>query len=246
MFMVTDEHESVETFVCHPLSHPERPLEIMAADEIGSPEVEGYGVLDTGATETVSGLAALEWIMRKRHMSGSDTDGFQVVDVPNKVFKFGNGMTQKSESMILSPQRLGNHRLSLGIYTLEAQGVPVLVGIRTLTKLGALIDCGRSAMVLTTIDASLLVPLRKSSSGHLVMDLSHDWLSEGTHILFTTDPAPTKSEEYMCSQPPSPSCFMIHEFEQSSHAATSSLSDLLDDFEFDMYKSLHGMLQMSF
>ena len=54
--MVIDEHESVETFVCHPLSHPERPLEIMVADEIGSPEVEGYGVLDTGATETVSGL----------------------------------------------------------------------------------------------------------------------------------------------------------------------------------------------
>ena len=162
------------------------------------------------------------------------------------MFKFGNGMTQKSESVILLPQRLGNHRLSLGIYTLEAQGVPVLVGIRTLTKLGALIDCGRSAMVLTAIDASLLVPLRKSSSGHLVMDLSHDWLSEGTRILFTTDTAPTKSEEYMCSQPPSPSCFMIHEFEQSSHAATSSLSDLLDDFEFDVYKSLHGMLQMSF
>ena len=240
VFMVTDEHESVETFVCHPLSHPERPLEIMVADEIGSPEVEGYGVLDTGATETVSGLAALEWIMHKRHQSGSDADGFKVVDVPNKMFKFGNGMTQKSESVILLPQRLGNHRLSLGIYTLEAQGVPVLVGIRTLTKLGALIDCGRSAMVLTAIDASLLVPLRKSSSGHLVMDLSHDWLSEGTRILFTTDTAPTKSEEYMCSQPSPSSCFMIHESEQSSHAATSSLSVLLDDFELDMYKSLHG------
>ena len=33
VFMVAEEEELMETFVCHPLSHPERPLEIMAADD---------------------------------------------------------------------------------------------------------------------------------------------------------------------------------------------------------------------
>ena len=254
VFMVAEEEELMETFVCHPLSHPERPLEIMAADEISHPETEGFGVLDTGATETVAGLAALEWIMYKRHAAGMDHDGFQVLNVPNKLFKFGNGMTQKSESVILLPQRLGDKKLSLGIFTLEAQGVPVLVGIRTLAKLGALIDTGRSAMVLTAINASLLAPLRKSSSGHLLMDLSHDWLSEGTQILFASDTAaPSPSVKYSPSPLSMLSCFMVregHVFEDCDvHATsttsmpmstTSDVSIFLSESELHFYQSLHG------
>ncbi|CAK9021545.1 unnamed protein product, partial [Durusdinium trenchii] len=187
VFMVEEAQELEETFVFHAWSEPERPLSVMKVGEVSSPEMEGFGVLDTGATETVCGLSALEWIMHKRAAAGASSGDFTVVDVPQKTFKFGNGMTQQSESLILLPQRLGEHSLSLGIYTLEANGVPVLVGIKTLTRLGAIIDTSRSAMVLTAIDASLLVPLKQSGSGHLLMDLTHDWLSQATKILFTEE-----------------------------------------------------------
>ena len=96
-----------ESFICHAWSSPERPLEVMSVGEISSPEMEGFGVLDTGATETVCGLSALEWIMTRRAQAGMSNEGFTVVDIPNKLFKFGNGMSQRSESMILLPQKLG-------------------------------------------------------------------------------------------------------------------------------------------
>lgn len=176
---------------------------------IRQPEVSGYGVLDTGATETVAGLGALEYIMVNRKRAGIDLLNFEVVNCPNKTFKFGNGMSQQSESMVLLPQRLGTHLLSLGIFTLEAEGVPVLVGIRTLSRLGALIDCSRSAMILSAIDPTLLVPLKQSSSGHLLLDLTHDWLADGSKIMFADARVSFVPEQYGAAA--AESCYMVGE-----------------------------------
>ena len=237
---VNDGGQVEETFVCHPWSSPANPLSILTVGTITSPEQDGVGVLDTGATETVAGLGALERIMFRRKEAGCSLDDFQVVDLPNKWFRFGNGMVQKSESMILLPQRLGAHQLSLGIYTLEAEGVPVLVGIRTLSRLGALLDCSRSALVLTAIDASLLIPLRKSSSGHLLMDLSHDWLTDGSKILFTSE----TSDRSQYGVPAAPSCFMVEneELPSSSPLPLSALSveSFLHEHELSQLHQLHG------
>ena len=63
-----------ESFICHAWSSPERPLEVMSVGEISSPEMEGFGVLDTGATETVCGLSALEWIMTRRAQAGMSNE----------------------------------------------------------------------------------------------------------------------------------------------------------------------------
>ena len=225
--------EIEETYTCHPISHPEVHLPVMALSVIERPEESGFGVLDTGATETVSGLGALENIMHQRALAGMDLLNFEVVDCPRKTFKFGNGMSQRSESMVLLPQRLGDHLLSLGIFTLEADGVPVLVGIRTLSRLGALIDCSKSAIILSAIDPTLLVPLKISSSGHLLLDLTRDWLAEGSKIMFAAGPDDTTSGQYMAAAEPS-ACFMLQEGEgerlgeecplQLSSASCSTLS----------------------
>ena len=209
VFMVQDFDLALEeTYTCHPISNPEQPLSILSVDVIRQPDVSGYGVLDTGATETVAGLSALENIMLNRKKAGIDLLHFEVVNCPNKTFKFGNGMSQQSESMVLLPQRLGSHLLSLGIFTLEAEGVPVLVGIRTLSRLGALIDCSRSAMIFTAIDPTLLVPLKQSSSGHLLLDLAHDWLADGAKILFSEDDKASASSQYV---PAAASCYMVED-----------------------------------
>lgn len=106
-----------------------------------------------------------------------------------KVFSFGHGQTETSESFVLIPQALGQHHISLGAFTIDAPDVPHLLGIRSLDKLGpgAIVDCSRSVMVLKTVDAALMIPLKKSSTGHLLIDLCDNWLQGGSRIFFHSD-----------------------------------------------------------
>ena len=46
------------------------------------------------------------------------------------------------------PQRLGDQLVHLGMYTIDAEKVPILVGIKRLTKLGSVIDVSGRWMVL--------------------------------------------------------------------------------------------------
>ena len=160
---------------------------------VAQPDLEGFAVLDTGATETITSLEALEFILNKRRQQFGE-EQLQVVDRPPKVFRFGNGQTQTSESFVLIPQTLGKHHISLGAFTIDAPGVPLLLGIRSLDKLGAIIDCNRNVLVLRTIDAVLIVPLRKSHTGHLLIDLCGNWLQGGSRIYFHSDAAPTEKK----------------------------------------------------
>eukprot|EP00913_Durusdinium_trenchii_P000777 g725.t1 len=136
-------------------------------------DTTGYGVLDLGATETVGSLEALEGLMRKReHLLGD-----QWVDVYHdaayqRPFRFGNGGVQFS----LIPQRLGDQTVSLGLFTIDAERVPILVGMKTLTKLGAIIDVAGQWMVLANVAPNQKVPLQRSRAGHLLIDLTKDWL----------------------------------------------------------------------
>lgn len=52
---------------------------------------------------------------------------------------------------------------------------------------GAIVDCSRSVMVLKTVDAALMRPLKKSSTGHLLIDLCDNWLQGGSRIFFHSD-----------------------------------------------------------
>ena len=42
-------------------------------------------------------------------------------------------------------------------------------------------------MVLKTVDAALMIPLKKSSAGHLLIDLCDNWLQGGSRIFFHSD-----------------------------------------------------------
>ena len=111
-------------------------------------------------------------------------EGFKVLTGPHKTFKFGIGLSQSSESFVLLLQTLGDVTVSLGLFTINASGVPVLIGIRSLEKLGAIIDCTRGALVLKAVDAALLVPLSRSKSGHLLLNLCDNWPDGSSKIMF--------------------------------------------------------------
>ncbi|CAE7438764.1 unnamed protein product [Symbiodinium sp. CCMP2592] len=151
----------------------------MSQGELSTQEMAGFAVLDTGATETVGSLPAVEQLMRARHQHLGYAEEVRVVDQPPKRFKFGNGEYAYSASYILLPQQLGAQAIQLGIFTLDVSGVPLLVGIRTMRRLGAVLDLSKFVIVFTAVDMNRAIPLRRSPSGHALLDLRGDWLSGG-------------------------------------------------------------------
>ena len=134
----------------------------------------GLAVLDTGATETVGSLEAIEYILHCRFRRyGHEDIG---VDVNRrKKFKFGNAEERTAESFLLLPQTVQGQTTSLGIYTLDVPGVPVLIGIKTMDRLGAVVDTRRKTLEFTEIFPGVRIPLAKGQNGHLLLDLCQDW-----------------------------------------------------------------------
>ena len=148
-------------------------------------DTTGYGVLDLGATETVGSLEALEGLMLRRGLE----EPLQVFSGQDAVkpFRFGNGAVQLSASYCMIPQRLGTTQVQLGVYTLDAPKVPILLGMRTLKKLGAIVDVSGQWMVLSAVAPDRKVPLARSYARHLLLDLTQDWLN-GSQDLGHTSP----------------------------------------------------------
>ncbi|CAE7352648.1 RE1, partial [Symbiodinium microadriaticum] len=149
-----------------------------------SDDLAGYAVLDSGATETVASLPALEALLRVRgdKRASGGPPSFKVVDQPAKKFKFGNGECSQSSSYLLLPQQIGDQQMELGVYTLDVVGVPILIGIKTMMKLHAVVDFAHCRAVFAAIDPGLVVPLKKSRSGHLLVSLKDNWLSQGHRL----------------------------------------------------------------
>ena len=65
---------------------------------------------------------------------------------------------------------------------MDVAGVPLLLGITTLRRLEAVLDVDRCMAVFVAVDAGLAIDLKRSRSGHLLIDLKGDWMSEGTRL----------------------------------------------------------------
>ena len=73
--------------------------------------------------------------------------------------------------------------------------------MKTLTELGAILDAAGQRMVLSRVCPGLKVPLRRSAAGHLLVDLTNDWMVSGGKplpdvqtpepVLHLTDPTET-------------------------------------------------------
>ena len=139
----------------------------------------GFAVIDTGATETVGSLDAVEYVMnQRREIFGAEQVG--VMPGRTKRFKFGNAEERSAESFIMLPQKIHGQDTSLGIYTLDVPGVPILLGIRTMKKLGALIDVSAPSLVFTKVFPGVHIPLTRGKNGHLLLNLCHDWTNGST------------------------------------------------------------------
>ena len=145
-------------------------------------ELAGFAVIDSGATETVASLPALEALMSMRSHVKGYAEPVVVTDIPAKRFKFGNGEHAYSSSFILLPQTVGEQAVQLGVFTMDVIGVPLLLGIKSLRRLKAVLDFDRCVAVFAAVDAGLAIHLKRSRSGHMLIDLKGDWLAEGTRL----------------------------------------------------------------
>ena len=134
----------------------------------------GFAVVDTGATETVGSLDAIEYVMScRRGIFGAEEIGVCTDRV--KRFKFGNAQERVAESFVHLPQTIDGVSTSLGVYTLDVPGVPILLGIKTLGKLGATIAVDPPSLEFTKLFPGVRIPLKRGNNGHLLLDLCHDW-----------------------------------------------------------------------
>ena len=97
----------------------------------------------------------------------------------HRSFRFGNGQSRTAESYIELPQLLNGKEIRLGIHTLDVPEVPVLISIQTLRKLGAVINFVGNYVVFEAVNSNIQIPLVQSPSGHLLLDLTQDWMSTG-------------------------------------------------------------------
>ena len=155
-------------------------MNILAAQEaVNYSELPGqrlqYAVIDTGATETVGSLQALDVVMGLR----TATFGPEQVEVDpqmQKNFKFGNAQTHRAESLVYLPQHIGQQRTALAVFALDVPNVPVLVGIKTLRRLGAQIDTVNDTIEFKGLYPGIHVPLIRGRNGHLLLNLCNDWM----------------------------------------------------------------------
>ena len=139
----------------------------------------GFGIIDCGATETVGSLPALESLTQARFQLNGRTEEVEVSAAPPKRFKFGNGTFSMSSSCVLVPQSVGELQLRLQLYTLDCEGVPILIGMRTLRRLKAVVDFSKCLAIFVAVNPNLAIPLRRSKTGHLLIDLRGDWMQQG-------------------------------------------------------------------
>ena len=63
------------------------------------------------------------------------------------------------------------------MYTLDVPGVPILLGIKSLNRLGALVDTSEPSLIFTKNFPGIRIPLTRGHNGHLFLNLCKDWCS---------------------------------------------------------------------
>ena len=142
-----------------------------------SVEFPGHAVIDSGATESIASMEALEEIMTLRARRHGPEE-FVVRDRQKK-FRFGNGTYQSAVSFVEVPQIVNGQRVPLGVHALDAPGIPLLISVKTLKRMKAIVDFERDQIQFQHIAPGMWIPLSRAPNGHLLLDLTQDWVPQG-------------------------------------------------------------------
>ncbi len=124
-------------------------------------------IIDTGTMQTAGGADAFQSLIDflLRH----DPNFCFWVDVNDRPsFHFGDGGYLRASSRVWLTTSLGE----IGIYVVEAPGVPILIGADLLDARGILISFRRNLAIFENVPSQPVVALERSSSGHRLLDLT--------------------------------------------------------------------------
>ena len=92
----------------------------------------------------------------------------------------------KASSYVEIPQTVGGHTVYMGMYTLDTPSyVPVLIGIKTLTRLGAVVDFQQRQAVFRGLNSNVVPLIHCNRTSHLLIDLARDWTSPDRVAVYT-------------------------------------------------------------
>ena len=89
-------------------------------------------------------------------------------------FTFGNGRRARVSGRATFQVEAKGNGGTFDVHGIEAEGVPILMSIDSLEKMGATIDFGTGRAIYKKLCPKTSVQLEKASSGHLLMDLAAD------------------------------------------------------------------------
>ena len=122
-------------------------------------------VLDCGATETAGGVEAVQILVDAVKQGFSDSR-VEVDSLDRPWFRFANGHWGRALSRVWLLTPMG----WISIYTLEAENVPVLAGMNLLENHD--ISFRRNEFLVYDAEGhTRSVPLRRSPSGHRILNL---------------------------------------------------------------------------
>ena len=127
----------------------------------------GYGVLDTACTRTVTGSRWLgEYVSTLTEEEAGKIEESRKVS--NAIFKFGDGMEQKSKGKVVIPTMIGKRKVNLEVDVVECD-IPLLIGKPSMRRLKMVIDFMNNEVTAL----GQRIQLRTTKSGHCCIPLSH-------------------------------------------------------------------------
>ena len=172
--------ESLTNFVGYATEECLQTTNAAAAISTSEAVAQGMAVIDGGATQTIGSVKALEAVLAKNRQKYG-TSGLKGVNVDEPpTFSFGNSTENRCLSTAQLHVQANGGAGELRVHTLECGESPILLSIQTLRSLKAIIDFESDTVVFRALDPHRLVDLTRGSSGHQLLSLTEDLLSNST------------------------------------------------------------------
>jgi hypothetical protein len=142
----------------------------------------GKALLDCGATHSIGSLEALDLLAQ----ANLEKHGDPRVDVSTNHrpwYQFGDGERKQCVTQSVFGVHAREAKGKCPINGLDVPGIPILVAIEALARMGAVVDFECNVGCFKNIDPTTIVKFEKQPPGHLYMSLVDDLLEQET-----TDP----------------------------------------------------------
>ena len=140
--------------------------------------LQGYGIIDGGATKTLGSVHALEAVAAENYRKHQDDRIIDIDPSLKPTFGFGNSSRNTCVSTAKLRINAGDQAGVLQVHALEEGQGPVLLSISTLRALGAIIDFEEDLVVFRRLDDRRMIQATRSQSGHQLLPLTENLYSK--------------------------------------------------------------------